>query len=298
MRPSARRHENRNVLGHLPLSFVLASLAASAPESGLAAQTLAYALDEANCAAAKAAGIPLTLDSTTDLERFPPVDRGILDFLVLARAFREGCKDSYRVTAVEIPNVARARAEAALGKIDLYVTWSGSGGEKADRSLPYVKNGMLDKGLYTHRANTKVLAARTAQAIHALSAGTVASWEVDKAVLKRMGVARIEYASTKSSLFAMLAHGRFDFTLASFSSKPDMSIEFEGRVFLPIEGFRVNLKDSMHFFISRLTKNSGDVLRCLNAGLEKLHSDKSIERLFLMNGIVHPQGSTWTNVGE
>jgi hypothetical protein len=245
-------------------------------------------------------------DACPAIDTFPFVRPSRIDaeLLILCNALREG-GPPVRLQLVSEPNYSRSLAEAIAGRLDLpsQTIWSSELDQHADtllRSLPVIRAGEWQVGLYTTESRSDVLAVSTIEQLRGLSAVAPRSWIEDWRALSAIGLKELIDVQNNDGIFPMIEAGRADFTLYIFSTEPDFGWQpsYSPSRILPIRGFKVALPVSRHFAVARMAPDAELLVRQLDAGLTRLRDRGAIARVFERSGVFERRVADWQVVGN
>ncbi len=165
--------------------------------------------------------------------------------------------------------------------------------DKVYISIPIIKEGEIEAGLYTVPDNTKALSVKTIQDIQNLSAISNKSWTPDWKALTSLNLKNLQSTPTWLSMVRMVDVGRADFLLAPFQSTQDLSFEAEGVRFVAIPEMKVILPGSRHFAISKKHPRGQEVFNAFNKGLQILISRGIVKKAYQQSGFFNIRVSNW-----
>ncbi len=239
-----------------------------------------------------------------DSFRFTWPSRIDAELLILCNALREG-GPPVRLQLVSQPNYTRGLAEAMAGRLDLpsQTIWSSELDAHADtllRSLPVIRAGEWEVGLYTTANRTDVLAVSSLEQLRALTGVAPRSWAEDWRALSAMGLKELIDVQNNDGIFPMIQAGRADFTLYTFSTEGDLGSQptYSPSRILPIRGFKVALPVTRHFAVARAAPDAQGLVRQLDVGLSRLRDRGAIRRVFERSGVFEPRVADWQLVGN
>jgi ABC-type amino acid transport substrate-binding protein len=239
------------------------------------------------------------------VDAFPLAGASRLDaeLWILCNALREGGPPA-RLQLVSQPNYNRSLAEAIAGRLDLpsQTVWSSDLDQHADtllRSLPVIRAGEWQVGLYTTENRTDVLAVGTVEQLRGLTAAAPRGWVEDWRALSAIGLKELIDVQNNDRVFHMIQAGRADFTLQAFSTEPDFGRRpsYSPVRVLPIRGFKVALPGSRHFAVARGAPDVEALVRQLDAGLARLRDRGAIAGVLERSGVFERRVADWRVVG-
>lgn len=225
----------------------------------------------------------------------PDWDRFQLEFYFVCRAIRIGGFEA-TYTFQDYPNFARATTEILKGALMIMadLPWSSfSEGKKSIyRSIPVLRAGDFEKGIYTRLDHKEVLEARTVEELRQFTAVSTKTWFYDWAALEQM---KIETQNVPKWVHQqrVLKSGRADFMLEEFSAAEDLSYPFKDTRFVPVPGLKVVLGGSRRAVVSKWFPHSKAVFDALQIGLKNLHDRGLIEQGYTTIGFINPRVKDW-----
>jgi hypothetical protein len=160
-------------------------------------------------------------------------------------------------------------------------------------SVPLIRDGEFEAGLYTTPTNKLALSASSLSDIKSLSAVSSRGWKVDWATLETLNLSRLDNTVTWISMVKMVSIKRADFLLAPFQPTDDLSMEVENLQIIPIPNIKIGLKGSRHFAISKFYPNASKIHEGLNKGLIILREDGTIKKAYQQSGFFNSKVKDW-----
>lgn len=234
-----------------------------------------------------------------DLGSYPLAGKTRLtvEVLILCNAFAAaGYGVAFRF--VDQPNYARALAETVAQRLDMpsQTIWSSEIAEHEDALLaspPLLRPGEWVVGLFTTADRPDVLAVRTPEQVRRLTAAVPRNWVEDWRALSGLGLKGLIDAPDDVA-WTLISAGRADFSLAAFSSDPDMG--WDGRApvrVLPIPGLKLALPHGRHYVLAAKRPGAAARLEALARGLELLRARGVVERALAASGVIEPRVCRW-----
>lgn len=163
-------------------------------------------------------------------------------------------------------------------------------------TIPVIKNGEFEAGIFTIPSNRNALAVTDKQGVQGLSAVSSRSWVPDWRTLEALGLKELHHASRIKPMVNMVSHGRVDFTLAPFSGNSDFSVMIEGVKLVPIQGIKVGLIGSRHFCISKKHPQGLFIYNALNKGLKEMDEQGIIRKIYRDCGFFNERVESWKKI--
>jgi hypothetical protein len=219
----------------------------------------------------------------------------VLDSALAARAvLLSGYRAEFEI--VTTPNSARERELISEGHADIAGTtqWNFYR-EKLSKNCyitdTVIPDGFFEKGFFTTKEKSETLRILTAADLSKYTFTLNRNWEVDWKTLEGLHPKSMYDSPTRQTMFSMVALGRADFTLQSFSPNPDMSIE-EGSIKLyPVRGVKMTLKGTRHFIVS---KHDERLFHVIENGLRIMKNDGSLRTILSQSGFYNAATANWT----
>ena len=165
-------------------------------------------------------------------------------------------------------------------------------------SLPLIRDGEFEAGLYTAPSNEAAKDAKSLSDIQKLSAVSNQGWKADWETLQDLNLNQLHSTTSWVSMVKMVNLKRVDFLLAPFQATADLSLSVEGMKLIPIPNVKVGLKGSRHFAISTVHPKGLETLKALNKGLQQLRQRGIIEKAYKASGFLNTQTSTWEFIDQ
>ena len=206
-----------------------------------------------------------------------------------------GIEVEYRIQAV--PNQARAVRLLESGKHTVFAAslWHYLKNDSVYVSTPVVPKGNFQKGLYVSPSNEQALAAKKLSDIVQLTAAVGPTWEVDKKILNCLNIKQF-FISDYPKMLQVVSSNRADFILHNFTDAEDLSLKDFNAHLTPIPGIKVEMPDSLHFFISKAHPQAKKIYKALNKGLKKLRSTGELDKGYESVGFYNPKVKNWKSI--
>lgn len=158
--------------------------------------------------------------------------------------------------------------------------------------------GRAEAGLYTHSANTDVLAVKKPAELMKLVAVSNQNWQHDWKILKQLNFNGLYHTGKYTTMLDMIYKKRADVMLGPFYNSNDLSFTHNGETYLPISNFKVIMPDSRHFPVSRHTAHSQPLIEALDKGLAILQARGEIEKAYRQSGYVNDKVAQWQVINQ
>ncbi|WP_417815057.1 hypothetical protein [Thalassospira alkalitolerans] len=197
---------------------------------------------------------------------------------------------------VASPNSERSRMMIASGKASIKSDWTFNidGNKAVLKSVAFIENGEIEKGIFGRADNVSLAAVRHVDDLKGLRAVMNRNWRLDWQVLEELAPGQLLNAATSRQIFNLIDQRRADFTLLEFSAAADKGREIDGIRLVPVPGIKVALPGSQHFMISRRLPNAKDILDRLNTGIEALRANGFIRKCLIQSGIFNARVAYWS----
>lgn len=163
-------------------------------------------------------------------------------------------------------------------------------------SIPLVKLGDFEAGLYTSRGNQRALQANTLAKVRDLSAVCNRNWTADWATLTQMKLRNLTHIQQWPTMVRNVALQRSDFVLAPFQPTDDLSLHVNDMVLVPIPGIKIGLNDSRHFAISKRHPHGKTTFAALQKGLKKLMDRGVVRKAYQQSGFYNAKTRNWKRI--
>jgi hypothetical protein len=228
-----------------------------------------------------------------DLDSLP-----VVETVLIARALTLGGLD-FTLTFVDTPNSERERKLVLGGMVALsgssqWAFFVNENRESLFVSDVVIPDGSFAKGLYTTKALAAGLSVRSRRDLGSLSCVSNVLWKVDWATLQDLGFGRLESVPRTGDMFRMVAAGRAQVTLQSFSSNPDLGITAGGITLYPVPGVKVLLRGNRSFVVSQKYPGAEAIFGALQKGLATMKTTKEVTRALEESGFTNPKVALWT----
>lgn len=229
---------------------------------------------------------------SSDLDSSP-----VLDTVLIQKALTLGGY-SPQIVVVDVPNSERERVMVVAGDIDMAGTsqWDFFCEENKDKiyaSDVVIPNGAFEKGIYTTKDKASNLNVKSIKDLGGLTCVSTSNWRVDWKTLKTLGFKTLNDAPSRDTMFKMVAAGRVDLTVQSFSNNPDMSISVGDATLFPVKGVKVVLLGTRHYVISKSVPNAKAIYDALQKGLAQMKKDNEVNRALIESGFYNAAVKNW-----
>ncbi|CCQ10769.1 hypothetical protein PALB_16360 [Pseudoalteromonas luteoviolacea B = ATCC 29581] len=157
--------------------------------------------------------------------------------------------------------------------------------------------GQYEAGLYVTKRNIS-LQDLPAERLDQITVVANPRWHSDWQALNNIDVNLISFIGPWETMLNMVENQVADAMLINFSVSESLSLNFEGREYVPIKNIKVLLPDSRHFVVSKRHPEGAVVAQALNKGLKILKERGVIERALRESGFINSQVKHWTSVNQ
>ncbi len=232
----------------------------------------------------------------------PHSRRDVVELVLLQQALqRGGAQRELRFVLTDSED--RSLKTLASGEADIIgaSTWKSSLGSYAPKLLvsrPLIAEGHFMAGLYFPQGHPALATLpRQPQDIHRYTAICAGNWSPDLITLGRLGSPVLKTENWESML-GMLKKRRGDFLLAPFQPTPDLRLETDGLVLLPVPGLKVSLAGSRHFMLARQGPEAALLQAAVDRGITSLEQDGTLQRAYRESGFDDARTSHWRLLGH
>jgi hypothetical protein len=226
--------------------------------------------------------------------------RPVVDLLLQLQALRAGGLD-FDFELVRTLTYEQAKAMVLDGRAQLTAEtiWDDEINEHPGALLKtdaVIRDGEFVKGIYILPANQALLKLSGMDELRTRIGAVVSTWSRDLKTLEDMKLAGIVQTATPDLTFAAVKKGQADFTLAEFSSSPDMSSEAGGARLVPVPNCKVAIAGSRSWVVSAAAPDAETVRRALTAGIKVLRENGTLERAYRESGFFNPRVAEWKRI--
>ncbi|WP_440903204.1 substrate-binding periplasmic protein [Catenovulum sp. SX2] len=160
------------------------------------------------------------------------------------------------------------------------------------QSQALVAKGQFEKGLYVLAGNKQLQAISDLSNIRQLVGVTNRTWVNDLSAHQCIGSPTIS-APSFPQMFRMIAAGRADYLLTTFSTQADLVQDHHGVKLKPIKNVKVVFDESLHFLVSKKHPQGTELAEALNIGLTKLNNAGTIQHAYQAVGFYLDKVKDW-----
>ena len=162
-------------------------------------------------------------------------------------------------------------------------------------SEPVVKFGEYEAGLYVTKRNLHLHNTKKSQ-LDDLTVVANPRWKVDWRALSNTELNIISFIGPWETMLEMVETNVVDTMLINFSVSKTLELNFENRVYVPINNLKVFLPDSRHFVVSKRHPDGKAVFEALNKGLSVLRENGTIEKALKQSGFINEKVTDWQTI--
>lgn len=227
--------------------------------------------------------------------------RDVAEVIMLLQALKLGGLEDFNYTFLFSPTDRRDLAYLDMGKATIRGTsiWKNEAAEFSKNmfiSVASIEASDFEAGFYTAESNTDVLETNTVESLYSKTIVSSKFWSVDWETLSNSHFKRLENVAKWESMVNLVNKKRIDLLLAPFQPTPDLSFEAYGHKFLPVKGFKIGLKESRHFVVSKLDPNGYIVFTALNEGLKEMKKKGYLNKVYTESGFYNEKVKDWIKV--
>ena len=231
------------------------------------------------------------------IKTYRNASRPVVDLLLELQALKAGGLD-FDFELVKKLNYEQAKIEVIEGRAELTAEtiWGdeiAANPNELLKSEEVIRNGEFTKGVYVISTNAKMLQLTTVDELRDSVGVVVASWSLDVRTMEEMKLKDLVKAPRPEAVFSAIQKKQADFTLAEFSSAPDMSTLFGEFKFVPVPNCKVAIMGSRSFIVSKVSPEATAIHGALVGGLKILRDNGTIERAYRESGFFNPRVADW-----
>jgi len=162
-------------------------------------------------------------------------------------------------------------------------------------SEPIVEFGEYEAGLYVAKRNVH-LHNLNKQHLDKLTVVANPRWKVDWRALHNTDLNIVSFIGPWETMLEMVETNVVDAMLINFSVSSTLELNFENRLYVPVNNLKVFLPDSRHFVVSKRHPEGRAVFEALNKGLEILRSNGTIEKALKQSGFINEKVMDWQTI--
>lgn len=162
-------------------------------------------------------------------------------------------------------------------------------------SEPLVKFGEYEAGLYVAKRNVHLQNLAEAQ-LKNLTIVANPRWKVDWRALHNTDLNIVSFIGPWETMLEMVETSVVDAMLINFSVSESLELNFENRLYVPINNIKVFLPDSRHFVVSKRHPEGRAVFKALNKGLSILRTNGKIEQALKQSGFINEKVTDWQTI--
>ncbi|GMM85100.1 hypothetical protein [Pseudoalteromonas sp. MTN2-4] len=162
-------------------------------------------------------------------------------------------------------------------------------------STPLVKFGEYEAGLYVAKRNVHLHNLAKAQ-LENLTVVANPRWKVDWRALHNTDLNIVSFIGPWETMLEMVETSVVDAMLINFSVSNSLELNFENRLYVPINNIKVFLPDSRHFVVSKRHPEGRAVFQALNKGLGILRTNGTIEKALKQSGFINEKVTDWQTI--
>ncbi|RXE95032.1 hypothetical protein [Pseudoalteromonas phenolica] len=162
-------------------------------------------------------------------------------------------------------------------------------------SEPIVKFGEYEAGLYVAKRNVHLHNLAKTQ-LEKLTVVANPRWKVDWRALHNTDLNIVSFIGPWETMLEMVETSVVDAMLINFSVSSTLELNFENRLYVPVNDLKVFLPDSRHFVVSKRHPEGRAVFEALNKGLEMLRNNGTIEKALKQSGFINEKVKDWQTI--
>lgn len=162
-------------------------------------------------------------------------------------------------------------------------------------SEPLVKFGEYEAGLYVPKRNVHLHNLEKSK-LEDLTVVANPRWKVDWRALHNTDLNIVSFIGPWETMLEMVETNVVDTMLINFSVSDTLELNFENRLYVPINNLKVFLPDSRHFVVSKRHPEGKRVFKALNKGLSLLRANGTIEKALKQSGFINKKVTDWQTI--
>jgi hypothetical protein len=241
-------------------------------------------------------------NSWSDIQSFKNANasRPVVDLVLELQALKAGGLDFdfelVRTATHELAKMAVIEGNADLAAETTWADEIDANSDKLFRTDAVIRDGEFVKGIYVRPADLEHLKISSLDDLRGCVGTVVSTWSHDVTCMDGMKLKGVVKTVTPEIAFLQIQKHAADFTLAEFSSSPDMHVEMRGVVLVPVPKRTVAIHGSRSWIVSKATPDADVVFKALEAGTVALRNNGTIERAYKESGFLNPRVSDWTRL--
>lgn len=226
--------------------------------------------------------------------------RPVIDLLLQLQALRAGGLDFdfelVRTLTYEQAKIAVIEGRAQLTAETIWDSEISEHPQALLKSETILRDGDFVKGVYGLPTNQALMKISSVEELRKHAGAVVSTWSLDVKTLENMKPANIVQTATPDLAYAAIKKGQADFTLAEFSSSPDLSSESGGARLVPVPNCKVAISGSRSWVISTKSPDAEAIQKALAAGIKVLRENGTIDRAYRESGFFNPRVADWKRI--
>lgn len=221
----------------------------------------------------------------------------VFEYFLLCNLIKMSVPDA-QFKLIGFPVVQRVVKALVDGYVDVSgfgVWFHESSSEFLLHSKPLLKKGEFSKGLYT----TSEILTRYRQAgaplLKSLIAVSNKNWTYDWQLLECSDL-NVIHVDKYSQMFNVVKLGRADVLPLAFGGGNDLTRTEFGIKLYPLPGVKLVIPDASHYVFSKRSEYSLVVSTSLDASLDKMRENETLQGWYLKIGVVNPAVNKWATI--
>ena len=207
--------------------------------------------------------------------------------------FKGGIIPNFQLTPVPTQARALSNLKSNMADLAVFTFWGRDADhEKINVSSPALKRGEFYRGIYYSSNNLELNHIRNLEQLKEYTAVVNENWKVDLETLQCLG---LKYKSIASypQMLRMVYAKRLDFIIHNFATTPDFTFRAFDTELKPIVGIKVEMPDSLHYFISKSSPNYSKLSKALEKGLKILRDEGLLREAYMSVTVIDPRVKDW-----
>ena len=228
----------------------------------------------------------------------PLLNRSLVSLILLQKAARIG-GFTKPILVEGAPNSSRNLNLTKSGKFlaigyDIWKEAAENYSENLYISDPIIDEGQFEKGIYGLKSNSNLFAINSLKDLQeCCSILENPSWVVDHKTISEMKIKKVADSFTHESMMKMIDAGRADFVLFEFGQGQNMSLHQYGVTLEAVPGYKVAMRSSRHFVVSKKHPDGKEFFAALQRGIKILKQQNTFYDAFTEVGFFNSRTKEW-----
>ncbi|MER2490852.1 hypothetical protein [Catenovulum sediminis] len=228
--------------------------------------------------------------------------RDVVDAVILQQAIAlSGEKYHFRFSSGFYANRRWVMLQQGLSALAADTVWHFQAKEMEEQV--FISSPVLDKnenfaGLYTTEEKVAHLQRYLPHRVSELKAVVASDWQPDIVTLHELGLKNIYMQSSWGAMLSHLFSQQSDILLAPFPANESLAIRTPKGTLLPLTQFKVQLRGSRHFVVSKNHPQGERIFNALQTGLKSMREQGYLQTVYQQAGGLNHQTKNWQVQGK